>query len=132
MTLLGRVLADQAEADLSSFGDGDKVSGWARPYVETLVSQGIVEGSDGLLRPRNNITRGEAAKLLVSVAGLDKAELTPRAGLEPQPPEQPAVDPDGPFVTPTERPDYGKDKPPQTGDPGFDPLDHTWITPGQN
>ncbi len=52
----------------------------------TRVSQGIVEGSDGLLRPKNNITRGEAAKLLVSIAGLDKAELTPRPGLEPQPP----------------------------------------------
>ncbi len=131
MTLLGRVLAAQAEQDLSSFGDGDKVSGWARPYVETLVSQGIVEGSDGLLRPKNNITRGEAAKLLVSIADLDKAELTPRPGLEPQLPEQPPVDPNGPFVTPTERPDYGTDKPPQTGNPEFDPLDHTWVTPGQ-
>lgn len=131
MTLLGRVLANQAGHDLSSFGDGDKVSGWARPYVETLVAQGIVEGSDGLLRPKNNITRGEAAKLLVSIADLDKAELTPRPGLDPQPPEQPPeqppVDPDGPFVTPTERPDYGKDKPPQTIDPDFDPLDNTWL-----
>lgn len=127
MTLLGRVLADQAEHDLSFFGDGDKVSGWARPYVETLVSQGIVEGSDGLLRPKDNITRGEAAKLLVSIAGLDKAELTPRPGLEPQPPEQPPVDPSGPFVTPTERPDYGNEKPPQTGNPDFDPLDKNWL-----
>lgn len=132
MTLLGRVLADQAEHDLSSFGDGDRVSFWARPYVETLVAQGIVEGSDGLLRPKSNITRGEAAKLLVEIAALDKAELTLRPGLEPQAPEQPSeqspADPGSPFVTPTERPDYGNEKPPQTVDPDFDPVDHTWLS----
>lgn len=127
MTLLGRVLANQAKHDLSSFGDAGQVGGWAKPYVETLVSLGIVEGSGGLLRPKDNITRGEAAKLLVSVSALDKAELTPRPGLTEPPEQQPAVDPNGPFVTPTERPDYGNEKPPQTVDPDFDPLDENWL-----
>ena len=91
------------------------------------MSLGIVEGSGGLLRPKDNITRGEAAKLLVSVSALDKAELTPRPGLTYPPEQQPAVDPNGPFVTPTERPDYGNEKPPQTVDPDFDPLDENWL-----
>lgn len=119
MTMLGRVLANRTEHDLSGFADGDKVSGWARAYVETLVSLGIVEGSDGELRPKAGITRGEAAKLLVEIAPLEKAELTPR----PVEPPQTGADPDGTFVEPTERPDYGNEKPPQTGDPDFDPLE---------
>ena len=32
MTLLGRVLANQAKHDLSSFGDAGQVGGWAKPY----------------------------------------------------------------------------------------------------
>ena len=132
MTLLGRVLANQAKHDLSSFEDANRVGSWAKPYVETLVSLGIVEGSGGLLRPKNNITRGEAAKLLVSIAALDKAELTPRSTPGEPPEQKPAVAPNGTFVNPTERPDYGPEKPPQPVDPDFDPLDHTWVTPGNH
>lgn len=123
MTMLGRVLANRSEHDLSGFADGDKVSGWARTYVETLVSLGIVEGSDGTLRPKAGITRGEAAKLLVEISGLEKAELTPRPVEQPQP----GVDPDGPFVTPTERPEPGSDKPPHTGDEVD--IDGPFVTP---
>lgn len=125
MTMLGRVLANRAEHDLSGFTDGDKVSGWARDYVETLVSLGIVEGSNGALRPKAGITRGEVAKLLVEISSLEKAELTPR----PVEPPQTGVDPNGPFVTPTERPEFGTDKPPQTGG-GVD-IDGPFVTPTQ-
>ena len=81
MTMLGRVLAASASCDLSGFADGGQVSSWASPYVQTLVSMGIVEGSGGKLTPKSDITRAAAAKLLVEVYGLDKAELTPRADL---------------------------------------------------
>lgn len=123
MTMLGRVLANRTEHDLSGFTDGDRVSGWARAYVETLVSLGIVEGSDGTLRPKAGITRGEAAKLLVEISPLEKAELTPR----PVEPPQTGADPDGPFVTPTERPEFGTEKPPYTGT-GVD-IDGPFVTP---
>ncbi len=125
MTLLGRVLAERKEHSLSGFADGGSVSGWARPYVQTLVGLGIVEGSGGRLNPQAYITRGEAAKLLVEVSALEKAELTPRpsgTGAEGTPGRQPAVDPDGTFVNPTQRPDLPS-KPGRPSDPDFDPLE---------
>lgn len=125
MTMLGRALAAQAEHDLSIFGDADQVSGWARAYVETLVSLGIVEGSGGVLRPKAGITRGEAAKLLVEVSPLEKAELIPR----PVEPTQPEADPNGTFVTPVERPEAGGGKEPQTESGAG--IDGPFVTPAQ-
>lgn len=78
MTMLGRVLAQQQSYDLSVFVDGNKVSDWAAPYVQTLVAQGIVSGSEGLLNPQKNMTRAEIAKVLTMVNDLPRAELTPR------------------------------------------------------
>ncbi len=129
MTMLGRVLASQVKQDLSGFADGGSVSSWARPYVETLVGQGVVEGSNGKLNPQAHITRGEAAKLLAEVNELDKATLTLRPAAPGNtgsaPNQQPGVDPGGTFVDPTQRPELpsqGKpdDKP---FDPNFDPSD---------
>ena len=90
MTMLGRVLKESRSADLSGFGDADQVSGWARAHVETLVGLGIVEGSGGLLTPKAEITRGAAAKLLVEVYALEKADLIQR-GEKPSEAEQPNV-----------------------------------------
>jgi hypothetical protein len=67
MTMLGRVLAQQTAADLSGFADGGKVSSWAATYVQSLVANGVVNGSGGYLNPGGNVTRGEMAKLLVLV-----------------------------------------------------------------
>ena len=78
MTMLGRILAQQQSYDLSSFGDGDQVSEWASSYVQTLVAKGIINGSNGLLNPRKNMTRAEIAKVLTMVNELPKAELAPR------------------------------------------------------
>jgi exopolysaccharide biosynthesis protein len=75
MTMLGRVLAQQTETDLSGFADAGKVSSWASPYVQTLVAQGIVSGSGGYLNPGSNITRGEMAKILVLVSDLTLKSL---------------------------------------------------------
>ena len=76
MTILGRILADQVSQDLSGFADSGSVSDWARPYVETLVALNVVQGSGGKLDPKSDVTRGEAAKLLAEISGLEKAELT--------------------------------------------------------
>ena len=81
MTMLGRVLAASRGYDLSGFADAGSVSAWAAPYIQTLVALNIVEGSGGQLTPKSDITRAAAAKLLVEVYGLDKADLTPRPDL---------------------------------------------------
>lgn len=64
MTLIARALGQNLDADLSVFDDADTVSGWARPYVRTLVAMGIVGGSGGSLNPAGSLTRGEAVKLI--------------------------------------------------------------------
>ena len=91
MTMMGRVLAGSEECDLSVFADGDTVSLWAAPYLQTLVARGMVEGSGGKLFPRNNIDRASAAKLLVLLNDMEKAQLELRPGLlteqEPQAPD---------------------------------------------
>lgn len=76
MTMLGRILADQVSQDLSGFDDSGLVSDWARPYIATLVGLNVVQGSGGKLNPKSEITRGETAKLLVELSGLDKAAQT--------------------------------------------------------
>lgn len=81
MTILGRVLAANQKSDLSVFPDGGSVSNWASPYVQTLVALGIVEGSGGMLNPKDNIDRAAIAKLLVEVYPLEKALLIPRLDL---------------------------------------------------
>ena len=85
MTMLGRILASQQSCDLSAFADGGTVSSWAAPYVQTLVAQNIVSGSNGMLSPKNSMTRGEVAKLLTMVNELPRAELTLRPDLADAP-----------------------------------------------
>lgn len=89
MTMLGRVLRDTQSCDLSVFEDAASVSGWASPYVQTLVAEGIVVGSGGLLNPKGRLDRGSIAKLLVEVSFRPLAELTPREGLGQPEPDEP-------------------------------------------
>ena len=128
MTVLGQVLAEQMAQDLSGFADSDSVSSWARPYVETLVGLQLVKGSSGNLNPKAYISRGEAARLLVEISGLEKAELLPRPdALESSAPEtQEESDGSGdPFGGSEPYPDLpGED----TGDPAF--LDYPGDIPG--
>ena len=49
-------------ANLSAFTDGSDVSSWAVNAVSALVENGIVNGSNGKLNPKNNITREEFAQ----------------------------------------------------------------------
>lgn len=130
MTMLGRVLAEQVSQDLSGYSDSGSVSGWARPYIETLVAKNVVEGSGGKLNPKSNITRGEAAKLLVEIDGLEKAALTQRpSGSESDAPgTQTPGSPGDSFVDPGQRPDQpegDRNGPVRPDDPFFDPLEWT-------
>lgn len=81
MTFLGRVLAASESCDLSSFPDAGSVSGWASPHIQTLVSLGVVGGSNGYLQPKAYVDRAAIAKMLVEVYSLDKALLVPRLDL---------------------------------------------------
>ena len=49
------------------------------------MAQNIVSGSNGLLSPKNSMTRGEVAKLLTMVNELPRAELTLRPDLADAP-----------------------------------------------
>ncbi len=53
---------------LGKFSDGSDVSSWAKEYVSALVSNGYVNGyGNGLILPKNNITRAEFAQLLYNI-----------------------------------------------------------------
>ena len=65
ITMLGRLQEKgYASNDLSAFSDSKDVPSWALSYVQTMVAQGILTGSDGKLTPNAAMTRAEACKLL--------------------------------------------------------------------
>ena len=67
ITILGRTLAKGYAAGALTFSDASAVPSWALNYVQTLVSMGVVSGSNNLIRPSDPITRGEVAKLLYAM-----------------------------------------------------------------
>ena len=58
-----------AEADLSTFADGETVSDWAVPAVRWAVSEDILKGSSGKLNPSGTASRAEVASLLTRFHG---------------------------------------------------------------
>ena len=69
-TVLARAFAlDGGSSDaLNAFTDKDDVSSWAASSAAALVSAGHVNGSNGKINPKSNITRAEFAKLINSLA----------------------------------------------------------------
>ena len=51
--------------NLSRFTDASSVSTWAVPAMQWAVGQGLIEGSNGLLRPQANASRAEVAAILM-------------------------------------------------------------------
>lgn len=49
------------------YKDFNKVSDWAKPYVEEAKKLGLMTGSDGIFNPQGNLTREQAAKLVVEL-----------------------------------------------------------------
>ena len=69
-TIFGRYALKQGielpkdAAPAQSFPDADKISGYAKEFVELMRLAGILNGyEDGTFRPQNTATRAEAAKL---------------------------------------------------------------------
>ena len=69
-TVLARAFALEGgnSAALKDFVDGGTVSSWASESVAALVANGYVNGSNGMLNLKNNITRAEFAKVITGMA----------------------------------------------------------------
>jgi hypothetical protein len=68
MAVISRILTDKYAAQTQSFTDGEQISAWALTHVERLVTLGFVGGyDDGTIRPLENITRAEIAKILFNL-----------------------------------------------------------------
>ncbi|MFR6552574.1 MAG: IdeS/Mac family cysteine endopeptidase [Paraclostridium sordellii] len=66
---------DNVYDKLNKYPDKNKVSNWAKPYVEGAIEQGYLKGDDlGLLNPTNNITRAESITILSRVSK-EKSEI---------------------------------------------------------
>jgi exopolysaccharide biosynthesis protein len=51
-----------------SFTDAGSIPSYAKPYIQTMVAQGILGGyGDGSFKPNANITRGQMAKILYNI-----------------------------------------------------------------
>ena len=61
-------LTDGHSASLSGFSDNGAVSSWASGSLSALVENGYVNGANGRLNPKNNITRAEFAKIITDMA----------------------------------------------------------------
>ncbi len=81
-TVLARAfkLEDGDLSVLDKFADGDEVSSWAKGYTAALVANGYVNGSDGRLNPKNNITRAEFAQIMYNMIKFYVDESTTLTG----------------------------------------------------
>lgn len=61
-------LTDGRSASLNDFSDNGAVSSWASGSLSALVENGYVNGANGRLNPKNNITRAEFAKIITDMA----------------------------------------------------------------
>ncbi len=68
-TALARVLklSGAAESGLDKFSDKDLVSSWAKDGTACLAAAGYIQGANGKLDPRQNITRAELAQLMDNI-----------------------------------------------------------------
>jgi exopolysaccharide biosynthesis protein len=72
------------EGDLTLFVDAADIAEYAQAPSAALVGMGIIEGSDGALDPKGELTRAQMAKILESVLSYSPpAEQEPE--LEPEP-----------------------------------------------
>lgn len=65
MIILARISKAEPGKKSVTFSDSDKISFWAKDYVDIMSSNGIVTGFDGQLNPTNSITVAEASALII-------------------------------------------------------------------
>ena len=61
-----------ANGNLDNFSDSASVSSYAVNAMQWAVSNGIVNGSNGKLNPKNNATRAEVAAILMRFCEMNK------------------------------------------------------------
>ncbi len=67
---LGRLLPDGLESKPVEFSDKDDIPFWASDSMKIICTQKIMNGyPDGTIKPLNNVTRAEAAKMLYNIFG---------------------------------------------------------------
>ncbi len=59
------ITADQSVLD--KFGDAADIADWAKPYVAFLAANSVVNGSNGNIDPKADITRAEVAVIMYNV-----------------------------------------------------------------
>jgi len=57
----------ETSTQLSRFNDSNSVSAWAKASTATCTKLGVMEGSNGSLRPQSNITRAETATVIMKM-----------------------------------------------------------------
>lgn len=56
-----------SDANLNGFTDQARISSWAKSAAAALIDAGYIQGSNGRLNPKENITRAEFAKIMDSM-----------------------------------------------------------------
>ncbi len=74
-TIIARACGAVKDADISAYTDVS-TSEWFYASMSKAVAMGAFNGSDGKLRPNNNITRQEAFVVLSRVFGLNKGKVS--------------------------------------------------------
>lgn len=66
--MIGRALGLETDAAdtsaLNQFNDLDQIQSWAKPTVALMAKNGFIQGSDGVFRPGDPITRAEIVTIL--------------------------------------------------------------------
>jgi len=70
LDVLEKQYTDGTQEDINGFPDADTLVEYAIIPTATLINLGIVEGMDGLLSPDTTLTRGQMAKLMVTITEL--------------------------------------------------------------
>ena len=58
---------EDADNSIREFTDKDKISSWAKGKVFAMVNNGYVEGANGNINPKGNITRAEFAQVMHNI-----------------------------------------------------------------
>jgi hypothetical protein len=61
---VARALKESDIAEGLSYGDAGELSDWARAYASLMTHDGLIEGSGGMLKPKQSSTRAEAAAII--------------------------------------------------------------------
>ena len=60
------------DTEVGKYADAENIEAYAVPYVAYLTKAGVVQGNpDGTFRPKDKITRAEAAQVLYNLYKLD-------------------------------------------------------------